>query len=78
MKRVHITLAPEVGKDSERAREILAALVQRHGLQNPNESRLKRFGIISGDVPEDQMQGIAEIEGIKSITLDDEKRIARP
>jgi len=75
MKKVHITLAPEVGKDSERAGVILTALIEKHGLENVDKSRFKRFGIISGDVAEDQMQAIREIKGIKSVTLDGEKGI---
>jgi hypothetical protein len=72
--RVHIILKESVRNDPDAQRSVLRHLVDQTGLSNVNEKRLRRFGIISGDVPPDRVSIILKLDEVEACEPDQRRQ----
>ena len=66
-----MTLSQEVLDDPELMDHLKQEIMQNHEMSDVNEKRLKRFGIMSGTVPEDKAEGLRKMKYVKSVDLDE-------
>ena len=66
-KKVHITLGKQVLDDPKLMGEVKQNLISKFQMTNVNDRRLTRYGIMSGNLPEnvlEQVRGLAEVESL--------------
>jgi hypothetical protein len=73
--KVHIVLERDVAKDPEKRRHALAAIVDRFGIQDVNQSRLERFGIITGIVDSACIDEIRKMAEVRSVSVDEVRHV---
>jgi len=71
LKRVHVTLSQEVLDNPELIDHLKQELIQNHNMSDVNEKRLKRYGIMSGTVPENMADGLRQMKHVESVDLDE-------
>jgi hypothetical protein len=71
--KVHIVLDRAIAKDPEKCRLALAAVRDLSGIHDINESRLERFGIISGIVDSSKINALRRMEQVRSVSVDEER-----
>lgn len=71
--KVHVTLRNEFRKDLEAKRLALARVVQACGIRGVNQKRFERYGIISGELDEDQLEVLQGLAEVRSVERDSEK-----
>jgi len=71
MRRVHVTLAKDLLNDPGRMEQLKQKLVDDHSMSQVNEKRLKRYGIMSGMLPENKFDEVRKLGGVESVDLDE-------
>lgn len=74
LRRVHVTLCQEVLDDPELMDRLKQEMIHDHEMSDVNEKRLKRYGIMTGTVPEDKAEGLRKLKHVKSVDLDETRR----
>lgn len=70
--RVHVVLQQRVRADLTAKKEILERLLGC-GMENVNEKRFLRYGILSGDVSPERMAELEATPGVESVSPDERK-----
>lgn len=76
--RIHVVLERDVRTQPGKLVELEAFLREQGGLQNVNEARLHRYGIITGDIDPELVDWVRAVPGVQSVDVDSVKRISRP
>lgn len=71
--KVHVTLRDEFRKGLEAKRLALEHIVQACGLDRINQKRFERYGILSGELDEDQLEVLQQLEEVRAVERDSEK-----
>lgn len=74
MPKVHITLIRETVASPARVHSALARIEALSGITGVNERRLYRYGILSGEVPQDSIEELRTLDEVKSVTVDSLQR----
>ncbi len=70
--RVHVVLKKRVRADPAAKKEILEQL-RGCGMENVNEKRFLRYGILSGDVSPERIDELEATPGVESVSPDERK-----
>ena len=71
--KVHVTLRDEFRKALEAKRLAFEHIVQACGLHSINQKRFERYGILSGELDEDQFEVLQQLEEVRAVERDSEK-----
>jgi hypothetical protein len=72
--KVHVTLREETRQNPEARRAALDKIVQASGMQNVNQKRFERYGIITGEVEDEaRMKALESLAEVGSVEKDSEK-----
>ncbi len=72
-KKVHITLGKELLHDAARMGQVKQKLMTSYGMSDVNEQRLSRYGIMSGQLSEDEFEKVRELAEVESLDVDELK-----
>ncbi len=70
---IHAVLQPGVWQDSVRRAEFRETLMCLYHIQNFNESRYQRFGIVSGEIDSSLLSQLRCESSLKSVSVDELK-----
>ncbi|RJQ36793.1 hypothetical protein C4552_02790 [Candidatus Parcubacteria bacterium] len=74
---VHIVLKKNVAANPATKQEVLNRLAAL-GMTAINQQRLERYGIVSGDLPEEQLDALQNVGGIEAFRRDGTKHASNP
>jgi hypothetical protein len=70
--KVHVTLREAFATTLEARRAALERVIQAVGLRHFNQRRFERYGIITGELDDDQLptlQGLTEVQSVEQDSL---------
>ncbi|ADV65805.1 hypothetical protein Deima_0141 [Deinococcus maricopensis DSM 21211] len=70
MHKVHIVLSPDARRTPESLQATLACVRELVGLEDVNERRLARYGILSGCVRAQDVAALQSVPGIEAVEVD--------
>ncbi len=74
MIRIHAVMTEEFFKDSYKFERVIRGLLDL-GIRNINMDRLRRHGIVTGDLPDEKLGHASNLTGIQSVSIDKEREI---
>lgn len=75
LQKVHITIDERVSKDPVAAGHALEKLQSETQLGNVDLPRFARFGIVSGDIPAENIARVRGFSFVEDVELDGVKRV---
>ncbi len=71
---VHIVLREWAREDESARQQALKAIVEVSGLRDVNEKRLRRYGIVSGIIPQERLEVLRALSAMESVSEDTEQK----
>lgn len=68
--RVHITFTPDVSADTEARAAVVAEITRVGGMVEVNQSRLERYGLLTGVIDATTLDAVRAIAGVRTVEPD--------